>query len=86
MVFGSTTVDPFEFVFDGQIVGFAEFDKREERHAIIKTPGHNDNKDHFVSFNRKVGINAGSTVDGDKVIVHSNKASQKTSSKEAICD
>ena len=34
-----------------------------------------------------VGINAGSTEDGDKVIVHSNKVSQKTttvSSKETI--
>lgn len=34
-----------------------------------------------------VGINAGSTEDGDKVIVHSNKVSQKTttvSSKEKI--
>lgn len=81
------TLDPFNFVFDGQIVGVAEFDKREGRHAIIKISGHNDNKDYFVSFNRMVGINAGSTEDGDKVIVHSNKVSQKTttvSSKEKI--
>jgi len=79
------TLDPFNFVFNGQIVGFAEFDKREERHAIIKISGHNDDNDYFVSFNRKVGINAGSTVDGDKVIVHSNNEKKRTaivSSKE----
>merc|ERR1711862_63932 len=71
---GHVRLDPFQNFFDGKLVGVAEYDKREGSKVLIKIVGHGDGNDYFISFNRKVGMNAGSTEDGDKVIITSNKS------------
>jgi len=71
---GHVRLDPFQNFFDGKLVGVAEYDKREGSKVLIKIVGHDDGNDYFISFNRKVGMNAGSTEDGDKVIITSNKS------------
>ena len=74
---GHKIVDPSQDSFDGQIVGMANFDQRQEKNVIIKIVGHNDRNDYYVAFNRRDGINKGTTKHGDKVIVTSKKSSNK---------
>ena len=74
---GHYIVDPFLNSFDGQIVGLANFDQREERYVILKIVGHNDEKDYYVAFNRRDGMNEGSTQHKDRVIITSKKSSDK---------
>merc|ERR1711862_1060583 len=54
--------------------------------VLVKIVGHDDGNDYFVSFNRKVGMNGGSTEDGDKVIITSNESgnTEAISKKEKV--
>lgn len=70
-------LDPTDSTFEGNIVGMANFDQRGNDYVIIKIIGHDDNNDYYVSFNRRIGMNLGSTEGGDKVIINSANAINK---------
>ena len=74
---GHKIVDPFQKSFDGQIIGIANYDQREGKYVIIKIEGHDDGNDYYVAFNRKVGMNKGSSQHGQKVIITSKESSKR---------
>ena len=74
---GHKLINPFKDTFEGRIVGIANFDERDGMPVLIKIVGHDDGNDRYIAFNRKYGMNLGSTENADQVIVTLKKSSKR---------
>ena len=73
---GHESINPFEKLFQGKIVGIANYDIRGNNPVILKIVGHDDNNDYYVSFNRATGINSGSTKGSNKLFITSQNSTK----------